>query len=104
GGRTHEQFDAFLDMLHWIDREHAALDRIDNILTQHEMLHIGGRNKHTLVASEAAAHADIEEAFDLVIHAADCLHLTMLVDGACDSKALRDGRLCECRDKRVKLC
>src|SRR3546814_730082 len=67
------------------------------------MLHIGGRNKDALIASEAAPHTDVEKTLDLVVNAADGLHLPELIDRASDGKALRDGHFGQRRDQRVKL-
>src|SRR5258705_2599694 len=67
------------------------------------MLDIGARDENALIAGEAAGFADIEEALDLLIDAADRLHLAQVVDRACHRKVLLEWRLRESRQKRVEL-
>ena len=67
------------------------------------MLHICGRNENALIACQTATHADIEKTFDLVIDAADGLHLPQLIDRTCDGQTLRNRHFGERGDERIKF-
>ncbi len=62
----------------------SGLARIDNIGPQHQVFYIALRQQYTLVAGQAtgSAAADVKEAFDLFIGAANYLHFTILVNRA----------------------
>ena len=60
----------------------AGSDGFQNILAQHQIFHVGLRHHHALRAGEALDAADVKEAFDFFVHAADGLNIALLVDGA----------------------
>src|ERR1051326_6120310 len=79
-------------------------DGINHILSKHEILYIGSGNQYTLISGKASRFAQIEEAFDFLIHAADRLYLSELVYGACDGERLFDRQFSNCRQKSLQLC
>jgi hypothetical protein len=60
--------------------ELAAAHRLDHVLAEHEVLHVGVREEHALGAVEAAGPAHVEEPLHLLVDAADGLHLTEFTD------------------------
>ena len=68
-------------------------ESVDNVLAQHQVAHIGRGDEHALTARQPAGMADIEEAFDLLVATADCLHLAMLVDRTGHRKVLAQRQL-----------
>ena len=76
-----------------VDREPARRGgRRDDVAPQHQVLHVGGRDQHALLAGQSRAPADVEEALDLLVHAADRLHLAVLVHRAGDRSAAGSAR------------
>jgi hypothetical protein len=69
--------------------ERAGPHRLDDCLIEHQVRDIRGRDDHALRAIQAAGLADGEEALDLACHAANRLHLAMLVHRAGDGDPLR---------------
>ena len=67
------------------------------------MLDVGGGQDHALVAGEAPLGADVEEALDLLVHAAHRLHLPVLVDRAGDGDRLRQRLERQRREQRAEL-
>ena len=62
-----------------------------DFLAQHQVLHVRARDQPAVPPAEAARDAEVEEAFDLLVDAADGLHLAQLVDRPRDREALVDG-------------
>ena len=77
-------------MVNGPDIKFAFLDRLDNVATQHQVLHVRLRNDHPLSVSASLDSADIEEAFNLLVNAADRLSFTELIHRACDGDILSD--------------
>ena len=76
---------------------------VAHLLVQHEVGDVGPGDEHALVAREAHGLADLEEALDLLVHAADGLHLAALVHRAGDGEALLDGDAGEGGEQGVEL-
>ena len=81
-----EQFDGFVDVGNRPDVEAAGAAGLDHGAFQHEVFDVVGRDQHALFAVEAARGADVEEAFDLFVDAADGLHAAVLIDRAGDGE------------------
>src|SRR5689334_22947136 len=77
-----KDFDAFLDPGDGQDLELPGSHRADHVVPQHQVLNIFGWNHDALAPGKAFHAADVIEAFNLLIDAANRLDLTMLVDGA----------------------
>ena len=77
--------------------------RCHHVLAQHQVLDVGFRDQHALLAGEPARAANVEEALDLMVGAADGLHLAGLVDRAGDRQRLPDRHSRQSRKQRVKL-
>src|SRR5262249_49810849 len=60
--------------------EAALSDRIHHIGSQHQVWHVYFREAHSLFTGQPMQTADIEEALDLLVDAADGLDLAVLVD------------------------
>ena len=71
--------------------EPAVRDGLDHVRPQDEMLGVRLRDQNALLAGEAAAVADIEKTLDLLVDAADGLHLAMLIDRTGNGDILLDG-------------
>ena len=74
-----QNFDSLIDRLDSINVKFLGRCRIDNFLAQHEVLEIRCRNQHAVLASQSLRLANIEEALDFLIHAADSLNLSVLI-------------------------
>jgi len=103
GRNAGEELDAFVDGCDREDVELAFLDGGDDIAAQHEMLLVGPGDHHGVGAVEAAGAAEFEEAFDLVVDAADSLDFAALIDGAGDGKVLADRHVGEGREQGIEL-
>src|SRR5262245_33221186 len=79
-----QELDALIDRFHGIDLELSSADRCNNVVAEHQVLNVRGRDQHPLLSRQPLSPADIEEAFDLLIHPADGLHLPTLIDGTGD--------------------
>ena len=85
-----QQRDALVDGRNSKDTEAAGTARIDDILAQHQVRDVGGRNENSLVVGKAAGLADVEEALDLLVDAADGLHPALLIHRAGHRQRLLD--------------
>jgi len=72
--------------------EHAVLHGLQHALIKHQGGNVGTRNDHPLLARQASRLAEAEEALDLLVDPAHCLHFTKLVDGTSDSETLLERR------------
>ena len=98
-----EDFYPFVDGTDGVDGELAVLHRLHHVLAQHQVLHVGPGDQHALLLVQPPGAADVEEALDLLVDAADRLHLALLVDRAGDGQRLPDRRLRQGREQRVEL-
>ncbi len=71
----------------------AGIHRFDHVLAQHHVVLVDLRNNDAMAAVQATGLADVEEAFDLFVDAADGLHLAVLVHRAGDRQGLAQGRV-----------
>ena len=67
------------------------------------MLHIAGWDDDPLSPGKADDPACVEEPFDLLVDAADCLDLAALIDRTGNRVALPDRRLRQRREQREQL-
>jgi hypothetical protein len=86
-----QDFDALVDAGDRDRPEAAGGAGLDHVLAQHQVLDVGDRDQHALLAGQPARAADVEEALDLLVDPADRLHLAVLVDRAGDRERLRIG-------------
>lgn len=86
--KPRQQRDGFIYSRNRIDGKFVLPCRLHQSLLQHQVLNIGSGNNYSLLPSEPPGRADIEEAFDFLVHASHRLHHTELVDGACHRNAL----------------
>jgi hypothetical protein len=71
--------------------------RGDDILAQHQVLDIARWDDDALPAVETGNPTYVEEPFDLLVDAADCLDAAELVDGAGNGEGLLDRNIGERR-------
>ncbi len=103
GGDARENLDPFVHVVGGVNMEIASGHRVAHIVAQHQVLDVGLGDEHALVAGEAAHRTDIVKAFNLLVDAANGLHLAALVDRAGDGQPLADGRAGHGRKQRVNL-
>ena len=72
--------DRLVDVTHGIDGKPAVIHGVHNLFTQHQVLDVVSRDDDAVTAIQSAALADLEEALDLFVDAANGLHLAELVD------------------------
>src|SRR6476660_10469785 len=61
------------------DVKFARSDRLDHVVTQHQIFHVFRWNHHTLAPSEPRFHAaHVEKTFNLLIDAANWLNVALL--------------------------
>src|SRR6202008_2641587 len=82
GRHTRENLNSLLDFFHWPNVKLFGGHRIEHIIAQHEVFYVRSWNQNTLRTSQALDAADVEEAFDLFVDAADGLDVALLVHGA----------------------
>src|SRR5579859_991417 len=93
-------------LVHAVDRNHAETAGgrgLRHVLAQHQVLHVGRRYQYTLLAGQTPLLANVEEALDLLVDAADRLDAAVLIDRASDGKGLADRRLRKRREQREEL-
>jgi hypothetical protein len=93
GWKAGQQSEPFINCGYRVDREALRAASLDHVFAQHEVLHVRFGNEHTLGAREAARSADIEKAFDFLVHARNRLNLPVLIDGPGDRKVLPNGHV-----------
>src|SRR5207302_2348070 len=103
GRRAGQQLQTLIDRIDRHDREMTVLSRRDDVATQHQMLDVARRNDHALAASEPGDATTVEKTLYLLVHPADRLNLTALVDRAGDGEALPDRRLGQGRQQGEQL-
>jgi hypothetical protein len=81
GKNAGKDLDTLLDGSDRIDVELPLCYRLDDLIAQHQVVHIFGGNQHALGAGGPSA-ANVVEALDLLIHAADRLDVSLLVHRA----------------------
>ena len=86
-----------------VDVEHPIGNRLLHVLAEDQVPDVAVRDADALVSGQAHFPADVEEAFGLLVDAADGLDLSPLVDGAGDGDVLADGDLGEGGDQDVEL-
>jgi hypothetical protein len=82
----------------------TAAHGLHDILAQHQVRDIRAGNHDTLISRETSRMTQIEESFDLLIHSADGLDLSVLVDGAGHRERLAQRDTGDGRKKRIELC
>ena len=70
---------------------------------KHQMLHVGVRDQYALGSGEAALLADVEEAFDFLVYAANGLDLALLIHRAGHREILAQRKLSKRRQERIEL-
>src|SRR4030067_2894760 len=75
-----ENLYSFIDSLHRVDLESSSLYHIYNFFLEHEILNITFRYHDSLLASESFGLTDLKKAFYLLVHTADCLNFSFLVN------------------------
>lgn len=98
-----QQAERLVDMAHGIDGKLPRLDRFQYRVIQHQVGHIGVGNNDALLTGKAARLTEPEEALNLLVDAADGLHLTKLVDRAGDGKLLLQWRARQTGNQRADL-
>jgi hypothetical protein len=73
-----------------IDPESVLGNRLPDIGPEHQVLNIACRKQNALAPNPTSFTADIEKAFDLLIHATHRLNFTMLVHGPRYGEGLPD--------------
>ena len=81
-GQAREQLDRLVDGLHPVNGELFSANRVEDVLAQHQVGHVGGRDENTLIAGETSTHTDVEKALHLLVHRADGLHAAELIHGS----------------------
>jgi len=88
GRHTGQDLDPLVDGRDAVDVELAVSGGLDDLVLEHEILQVVYGDEDALALGESLGNAQVEEALDLLGGAADGLHLSVLVDRACN------GRLC----------
>src|SRR5215813_7877215 len=101
--RAGEYFDPFIDRSHGPDVKPPLADRINHFFSQHQIFYARRRHDDSLLAAQSPGFADFEEAFDLLVHSADRLNLTQLIDRPGDGQVLPKRQPGETREQRIKL-
>src|SRR5262249_45463676 len=78
GHPLHQQLDPLVDVADPPDMETSRPYRLDDLLLQHQVLDVGRRHHHPLLARQSSFPAQVVEPFDLAHHAPDRLHLAVL--------------------------
>lgn len=103
GGASREQRDRFVDVTYRMHVKPTFSDRGNQLRAKHQVLDVRSRNDDTLIARQAPLATDVEEAFDLVVDAADRLHITALVHRSSDRESLSDRHVGDRRQQRAEL-
>ena len=90
-GRFPKELDALLDGGDLPDFELALFHCVDHTLFQHQVLHVGRRNHHALIAGQSLAAADVKKPLDFLVPPADGLDFAGLVDRSGDGHSLVNG-------------
>src|SRR5690606_29592463 len=98
-----EEGDRLVDRRDRIHVEPILPHGLDDVLAQHQVLHVVLRDQHALLAGESPTLAGIEEALDLLVDASDDLHLPVLVHRAGDGERLLDREPRDRRQQRARL-
>src|SRR3989442_2785868 len=99
-----QDLDPLADRLDRIDMKAPLPDRVDDILSEHQVLGVARRDQHALVALQPLRLAHVEEALDLLVDPADRLDLALLVHGAGHGERLLDRQVREGGQDRVQFC
>src|SRR5271154_2174345 len=103
GVASRENFDALFDGGDRVEMELAFGDRFDYFFAQHQVVHIFRGYQDPLISREAFHFADVVEAFDFLVHAADWLDISLLIYRAGDGQFLADGDARKRREQRVNF-
>src|SRR5207302_5662468 len=103
GGGAGEDLDAFVRGAHGPNVEAALADGVDDLFAEHEVADALVGDDDPLAAGEALGLADVVEALDLLVHAADGLDLAHLVHGPRDRDPLVDRQAREFAQERVEF-
>ena len=103
GAKAGEQPDRLRRSSDRVDGETALGASFHDVVAQHQMLRVGGWYQHALRSRKSARGADVEEALDLLVDAADRLNLAVLVDRTRDGEILPERRLGERGKQRVEF-
>ena len=93
----------FIDRGDRIDRKAAGGTGLDHILAQHQMLDIRLRDQHALRSGQAALLANVEEALDLLVDAADGLNFAVLIDRSGHRQILPQRDVRQRRQQRIEF-
>ncbi len=86
-------------MIHRVDMELAGFDSGDHLIREVELLGVGAGQQDALFACQTVDLAHPEEAFDLLVDAANSLHIAKLVDCTRYRKVLVNGLAGEGREQ-----
>src|SRR5690606_22033820 len=103
GGDAGEDLDALAHGVDRVDVERPLLDRRDDIPSKHEIVDVRARDDDAFLSGRTRRAHAIEEAFDLLVDAADGLHVALLVHRARDRDVLADRQVAQARKDRVHL-
>ena len=98
-----QDFDALFYRGDGIKVELAFRNRFDHFFAQHQVIHIFRRDQDALISSKAFHFADVVEAFDFLIYAADGLDISLLIYRAGDGKFLANGVARKRGEQRVNF-
>src|ERR1700719_5200271 len=79
GANAGENLDSLLDGRDRIDMEPSLFHRVNHFITKHQIFDVLCWNQYSLRSRETFQLAHVIETLDLLIHAADRLHVTLLV-------------------------
>ena len=105
GRHPGEDLNPFVDAAHRIDVKLAAGHRLDHVLPQHQVGHVGRGYNHALLAGEAGRGSPegLEIPFDLGGGRADGLHFPALVDRPRYRDALLDRQAGQAGQERIEF-
>ena len=80
GGLTQQQSNGLFHPAYRVNRKLAIARSLHHFTVEHQVLHVGFRNDHTLGAGQTTLElAGGKEAFNFLVHTANGLHLAKLV-------------------------
>src|SRR5882757_10225838 len=103
GDASGQEFDTLFDLGDRPDVKLSGGHSLQNVFAEHQVFDVGCRHHHALGPGEAFDAADVKEAFDFFVHAADRLNVALLVDGTGNGNVLAEGQAGKRRGERVDL-
>src|SRR5208283_3961956 len=101
---TGQYLQSLFDLVNGIYNEPAVLHCIDHFLPEHEVFNISPRNYHAVAPVQSPVLTEVKKAFDLLVNAADRLHIPGLVHGAGHCKTLLQRDACYAAEQRIEFC